>query len=110
MKSLTLTDWLDDNVKFHMKLLDRYKSQGLWDLHRTQRNKVTNLIRRKKKKHMTKLVEEAKGQNTKALWQALNITNGNKTAAGSSTADMSSLKKEIVVLVYFFGMRGCVTV
>ena len=90
VKSRTLPDWLDDNVKFHMKLRDRYKSQGLWDLYRTQRNKVTNLIRRNKKKHMTKLVEEAKGHNTKALWQALNITTGNKTTAGSSTADMSS--------------------
>ena len=27
MKSQTLPDWLDDNVKFHMEIGDSYKSQ-----------------------------------------------------------------------------------
>ena len=85
--------WIDDEVRDHMRLRDQYKSQKLWDFYKTERNLVTNMIKRKKKKYMTKLVENSKGHNTKSLWNALNVGNKTKTyidnAAGISSSHLN---------------------
>ena len=50
VKSEILPEWFDKEVQSEIKIRSSLKKQGQWDRYKTQRNYVTNLIKRKKKK------------------------------------------------------------
>ena len=75
VKSRVLPPWLDEEVRAEMKVRDELKLQEDWSGYRIKRNLVTNMIRRKKKLHMDRLIKSSdKSFNTKPLWDALNVS------------------------------------
>lgn len=89
VKTETLPDWIDEDVRRHMKIRDKFKFQKKWGEYKSERNLVNHLIKKKKKEHMTKLVESSKNYDTKRLWNALNIKN-NKNIKQVGESDLSS--------------------
>ena len=73
VKTDNLPKWLDNEVKKHMKLRDYLKRDGKWKEYKKRRNFVTNLIKRKKKKAISEIINSNRN-NTKPLWDALNIS------------------------------------
>ena len=67
VKTYSLPKWLDDEVKENIKIRNRLKQDGNWDEYRKQRNKVTNMIKKKKKELISQTIKESKG-NTKPIW------------------------------------------
>ena len=57
VKPRILPPWLDKEVRNEMKVRDELKSQKNWSGYRIKRNLVTNMIRRKKKLHMDRLIK-----------------------------------------------------
>ena len=90
MKSKIMPPWFDEKVRNHMKIRDNLKDKAKWKDYKRERNLVTNMIKRKKKSHFESLVKNSKSQNTKPLWEALNLKSKNPHSVCSSdiTADV----------------------
>jgi hypothetical protein len=90
VKSKIMPPWLDEEVRHHMKIRDNLKDKAKWKDYKRERNLVTNMIKRKKKSHFENLVKNSKSQNTKPLWEALNLKSKNPHSVCSSdiTADV----------------------
>ena len=73
VKSKSVPDWFDHEVRGHAKERDKLKQTGDWIRYKKQRNFVTNLIKRKKKSYMEKIVKETKNYNTKPIWDRLGV-------------------------------------
>ena len=56
-----------------MKLRDTFRKERNWEAYKSERNRVTNMIKQKKKKVMSNLISNVKNNNTKPIWEALNI-------------------------------------
>ena len=71
IKSISLPPWLDKEVQSSMKLRDYLKRKQNWAAYKTQRNYTNNLIKRKKKQHVTNLISDGNQKQTKKLWNTL---------------------------------------
>ena len=66
-----------------MKQLDHLKRCKQWDAYKQKRNYTTNLIRRKKKIHILKLIADSQGKQTKHLRSTLRNVNTFNTIPSS---------------------------
>mgnify|MGYP001801796681 CR=1 FL=1 len=90
VKSKIMPPWLDEEVRNLIKIRDHLKDKEKWKDYKRERNLVTNMIKKKKKSHFKNLVKNSKSQNTKPLWEALNLKSKNPHSVCSSdiTADV----------------------
>ena len=79
VKSTITPPWLDDEVRRSINLRDSLKHNKKWPEYKQQRNYTTNLIRRKKKKHVADLICQSQGKQTKQLWEILRNTSRSNT-------------------------------
>ena len=89
VKTFDLPKWLDSEVRVNMKRRDFLKSSGSWEAYKRQRNFVTNLIRKKKKRIISEILKST-NSNTKLLWRALNV----KPFSDRSSLNSSSLSPD----------------
>ena len=73
VKSEILPEWFDKEVQSEIKIRENLKKQGQWDRYKTQRNYVTNLIKRKKRKCVEDVIKDSKPGDTRKLWTMLNV-------------------------------------
>ena len=66
-----------------MKQLDHLKRCKQWDAYKQKRNYTTNLIKRKKKMHISKLFDDSQGKQTKHLWSKLRNVDTSNTILSS---------------------------
>ena len=85
VKTEVLPPWLDIEVSRQMKIRDSLKHSQNWDDYKKQRNLVTNLINKKKKTYFSRLVKNSANNNTKPIWDALNIGKTKKKSSSSSS-------------------------
>ena len=71
VKSEILPEWFDKEVQSEIKIRESLKKQGQWDRYKTQRNYVTNLIKRKKRKCVEDVINDSKPGDTRKLWTML---------------------------------------
>ena len=77
VKFETLPSWLKFNIIHEMELREYYKRNKMVE-YKSQRNRVTDLIRDAKRDYFNSLLQHEK--NTKHIWRAINvITNKKKT-------------------------------
>ena len=69
-----LPPWLDREVQLSIQKRDSFKKNQNWTEYKRQRNFTTNLIRKKKKQYVSKLVSQSDNKQTKQLWNVLRNT------------------------------------
>ena len=75
---------LDEEVRDHIKIRDHIKDKAKWKDYKRERSLVTNMIKKKKKSQFKNLVKNSNSQNTKPLWEALNLKSKNPHSVCSS--------------------------
>ena len=63
--------WLDEEVRNDMKIQDDLKDKAKWKDYKRERNLVTIMIKRKKKKVISEII--AKKIDAKPVWDALRV-------------------------------------
>ena len=79
VRSTILPPWLDAEVRQNIIYRDHLKRSGQWHDYKKQRNRTTNLIRNKKKEHITQIINKANNKQTKELWRTLRNTDHKNT-------------------------------
>lgn len=79
VKSSTIPPWLDEEVRLNIHRRVSLKRTKDWAAYKQQRNYTTNLIKRKKKEHVARLISQSNGKQTKHLWQVLRNSSPSNT-------------------------------
>jgi hypothetical protein len=79
-----------------MRLRDRLKKDQKLEAYKKQRNHTTNLIKKKKKQFIDKILEKSSNQDTRHLWNVIRNRSSNphpviKTDNGLKVTDPSTI-------------------